>query len=64
MTTKYRYALVEVEATFNYINGWGEEPEAEGWAVVQRNLEEYLARFQKTPTAPSAKFVEWEKEER
>ena len=66
MTTKgkmkIRYAVVQIEVPLKYLTADGEEPESEGWEIVQKNLVNHLARFQKTPTAPSAKFVEWEKE--
>ena len=68
MTTKgkmmVRYAVVQIEVPLKYLTAAGEEPDSEGWEIIQKNLVNHLARFQKTPTAPSAKFVEWEKEER
>ena len=68
MTTKgkmkIRYAVVQIDVPQVYLTADGEEPESEGWEIVQKNLVNHLARFQKTPTAPSAKFVDWAKEER
>jgi hypothetical protein len=70
MTTKgkmmVRYAVVQIEVPLKYLTADGEEPESEGWAVVQTNLDKYLAGFQQFPQSllPSAKFIDWTKEER
>ena len=68
MTTKgkmkIRYAVVQIDVPQVYLTADGEEPESEGWEIVQKNLVNHLARFQRfqSSSAPSAKFVEWEKE--
>jgi hypothetical protein len=59
-----RFAIVQIEASLDYLTATDEETEADGWREVESRLIEYLRGFNRhyEEGVPTAKFVDWEEE--
>ena len=64
MVQKKRYAVVEVQASMDWLTSYGEETEESGWDEVAKNLTNHLRGFNRFGDAslPVAKFIEWDED--
>ena len=60
---RIRYASIKIEVSPEYLTGHGEEPESEGWDLIQANLSKHLDGFSRFPALmPTASFTRWDDE--